>query len=57
MRRCSAQGEPLAVLLPKYPNAGSITVDHAAEQTQGDHFEGQNAASERQPESASVDVS
>ena len=40
----------IAMLLPGYPNVCSTTVDHAAEWSQGDHFEGhfegQNAVSE-----------
>ena len=50
------------MLLSGYSDVRSITlVDHAAEQVQGDHFEGhlegQNGVSERQPESGSARVS
>jgi hypothetical protein len=54
--------ESLRDYAPAYDsNVRSVRVDHAAGQSQGDHFEGhfegQNGVSERQPESGSARVS
>ena len=55
-------GSPvLGYALAEKPNVCSVTVDHAAGQLLGDHFEGhfegQNGVSERQSESGSGRVS